>query len=49
MIISIWIINKSIKQHDNDNNNNDNTNWNFSNSKSNSYDNMITGITMLIN
>ena len=22
MIISIWIINKSIKQHDNDNNNN---------------------------
>lgn len=49
MIISIRIINNSIKQHDNDDNNNDKTNWNFSNSKSKSYDNMITGVTMLIN
>ena len=30
MIISIWIINKTIKQHDNDNNNNDNK---YSNNK----------------
>ena len=30
MIISIWIINKSIKQHDHDNNNNDNK---YSNNK----------------
>ena len=54
MVINIPIINNSIKQHDNDdnnnnNNNNDNTNRNPSNSKSNSYDFMITGITMLIN
>ena len=52
MVINIPIINNSIKQHDNDdnnNNNNDNTNRNSSNSKSNSYDFMITGITMLIN
>ena len=53
MTIRIRIINDSIKQHDNDNNNNNNNNndinWNFSNSKSNSYDNMITRITMLIN
>ena len=51
MVINIPIINNSIKQHDNDdnNNNNDNTNRNSSNSKSNSYDIMITGITMLRN
>ena len=51
MVINIPIINNSIKQHDNDdnNNNNDKTNRNSSNSKSNSYDIMITGITMLIN
>ena len=51
MVINIPIINNSIKQHDNDdnNNNNDNTNRNSSNRKSNSYDIMITGITMLIN
>ena len=52
MTIRIRIINDSIKHHDNDNNNNSNNNdinWNFSNSKSNSYDNMITRITMLIN
>ena len=52
MTIRIRIINDSIKQHDNDNNNNNNNNdinWNFSNSKINSYDNMITRITMLIN
>ena len=51
MVINIPIINNSIKQHDNDdnNNNNDNTNRNSSNSKSDSYDIMITGITMLIN
>ena len=51
MVINIPIINNRIKQHDNDDNknNNDNTNRNSSNSKSNSYDIMITGITMLIN
>ena len=49
MIRSIRIINNSIKQHDNDDNNSDNTNWNFSNSKIKSYDNMITGVAMLIN